>query len=299
MFVHLENTDKTHYQSSFFYATLYKFELTFYFNSACRLIHDRELQLCDGTTLLQHERYDTLLKNGLTKLELSEKDIFRIPKTFRIIAMAEPPSTSGSVQSWMTPEMLSLFLYLEVSPLQRIEEHKLMTELYGNITDNIQKVINLSHILRESSDPTTKNLAETLSTKQLLKIAHRITSYPCDDQNSLNSTYELIQNTFLAQFLPAMPRAALEKAIKKAGIAKRKKQLSEHGDISLKADTLKIGGTEMKVMPTDQESKVPNTLFYEVPQHIQLLERLLQVSTINILNVYYLTVMSTSLENYA
>lgn len=236
------------------------------------MIHDRELNLSDGL-LLRSDRYDALLQQGLTKLELAEKGIHKIHESFRIIALAEPPNTTNSSQNWLTPEMLSLFMYLEVRPLQQSEEYEIMYKLYGNIDPSIKKIIELSHLLRKSSDQT---LAGTLSTKQLLKIARRMTSFSNDDtSNPLNSPYEIVQNTFLAKFMPALPKATLENAIQQVGIQKPSSSRTKR-KITLEGDLLTIGNTQMKLEPTDEKSKVPSTLFYEMPQHVELLERLLQ-----------------------
>lgn len=234
-----------------------------------RLIHDRELQLCDGTTLLSGERYEALLQQGLTKLELAEKGILKIHDSFRIIALAEPPNPNSTAQNWLTPEMLTLFLYMEVRPLQQSEEYEIIKKLYGSIDDNIHKVIQLSHILRGSPDATLQNLSGTLSTRQLLKIARRMSSYPTD-------VHEIIQNTFLTKFMPALPRAALENAMRQVGIESETGKHREHKQISVENSMLRIGNTEMKLEVASEESKVPSTLFYEMPQHVALLERLLQ-----------------------
>ena len=234
-----------------------------------RLIHDRELQLCDGTTLLNGERYEALLQQGFTKLQLAEKGILKIHDSFRIIALAEPPNPNTTAQNWLTPEMLSLFLYMEVRPLQQSEEYEIMKKLYGNIDESIHKVIKLSHILRDSSDNTLQNLSGTLSTRQLLKIARRMSSYPTD-------VHEIIQNTFLTKFMPALPRAALENAMRQADIVPETGKNTPRRSISIENNVLRIGNTEMKLVAASEESKVPSTLFYEMPQHVALLERLLQ-----------------------
>ncbi len=57
-----------------------------------RLIHDREVQLYDGTRLLRHDRYDQLLANGSTVELLNSKGVVRIHPSFRMIALAEPPN---------------------------------------------------------------------------------------------------------------------------------------------------------------------------------------------------------------
>ncbi|XP_004527380.1 von Willebrand factor A domain-containing protein 8 [Ceratitis capitata] len=243
-----------------------------------RLIQDRELQLCDGTILLHTDRYNALIQQGYTKLELTEKNILKIHDSFRIIALAEPPNPNQPAQNWLTSEMLSLFLFLEVRPLQQSEEYEIIRKLYGEIDEDINKIINLSHNLRDSNDPTLSNLAGTLSTRQLLKIARRMSAFPSGDQqsNALNSVYDILQNTFLAKFMPALPRAALEDAIARAGIEKSNTRTETRRKINVENNVLTIGNTTMPLVATDAESKVPSTLFYEMPQHVELLERLLQ-----------------------
>ncbi|XP_017481252.1 PREDICTED: von Willebrand factor A domain-containing protein 8 [Rhagoletis zephyria] len=243
-----------------------------------RLIQDRELQLCDGTILVRPDRYNALLQQGFTKLELAEKGILKIHDSFRIIALGEPPSPGQPAQNWLTSEILSLFLFLEVRPLQQSEEYEIIRKLYGEINDDIQKIINLSHYLRESSDPTLLNLAGTLSTRQLLKIARRISAFPSGNAggSDLISAYDILQNTFLAKFMPALPRAALEDAIARSGIEKTSTRSAIRLKITTDGNVLTIGNTSMPLVATEAESKVPSTLFYEMPQHVELLERLLQ-----------------------
>lgn len=236
-----------------------------------RLVHDRELQLCDGTILLREDRYKHLLSQGFSEEDLKQKQILQIHNAFRLIALAEPPSSSSTTTNWLTPEILSLFTFMEVRSLQKSEEIQIINELYGKVNKCVHKVIDLSHILRESRDPVLEDLADTLSTRQLLKIAKKMSAYPSEDE-----LYEIVQNTFLAKFMPALPKAALEKAIEKAGIQRPSIMNMDKKHISTEGGILKIGTTEMKIESTDAESKVPDTLFYDVPQHISLLERLLQ-----------------------
>lgn len=236
-----------------------------------RLVHDRELQLCDGTILLREDRYNHLISQGFSEDDLKQKGIFQVHNAFRVIALAEPPNPSSTTVNWLTPEILSLFTFMEVRSLERSEEIQIIKELYGKVDKCVHKVIDLAHILRESRDPVLENLADTLSTRQLLKIAKKMAAYPSEDE-----LYEIVQNTFLAKFMPALPKAALEKAIESAGIHRPNIMNRTKKYISTEGGILKIGSTEMKIESTDADSKVPDTLFYDVPQHISLLERLLQ-----------------------
>lgn len=57
------------------------------------MVHDREIQLYDGSRLIRHDKYDELLKTGSTVSDLNMKGVFRIHPAFRIIALGEPPSS--------------------------------------------------------------------------------------------------------------------------------------------------------------------------------------------------------------
>lgn len=64
------------------------------------LVHEREIQLYDGTRLLRHDKYDELLKTGSTVNDLNMKGVFRIHPAFRIIALGEPP-TGDTINSFL------------------------------------------------------------------------------------------------------------------------------------------------------------------------------------------------------
>ncbi|XP_026688228.1 von Willebrand factor A domain-containing protein 8-like, partial [Diaphorina citri] len=67
-----------------------------------RLVHDRELQLYDGTRLLRHDRYDALLES---KQGQSIPGVLRIHPDFRILATAESPSVG---KNKITDKLLQL-----------------------------------------------------------------------------------------------------------------------------------------------------------------------------------------------
>jgi von Willebrand factor A domain-containing protein 8 len=49
--------------------------------------------------------------------------------------------------------------------------------------------------------------------------------------------------------------------------------------ITMDKDYLTIGKTKTSIYKTAAVTKVPDILFYDVPQHVRLMENLLQVST--------------------
>lgn len=148
---------------------------------------------------------------------------------------------------------------------------------YGDISNPLHSIINLADQLRASEDNTLKNLSSSLSTRQLLRIASRMAKYPTD------SAYETVQRTFLAKFLPNLARRALDAASQKLGIEPptRFGIFSRDPDekpvkISIQNGALTIGNTTTEIFKTNALTKVPDILFYDVPQHVRLLEWLLQ-----------------------
>lgn len=136
----------------------------------------------------------------------------------------------------------------------------------------MEKIINLAELLRKSQDPIIRNLSTTLSTRQLLRIAQRISVYSSNDSDA----YATIQQTFLAKFLPSLPRAALENAIENVSITKPKRQTMPITEIHVENNLLRIGKTSTEQYKTNAVTKIPDIVFYDVPQHVALLEQLLQ-----------------------
>lgn len=97
-------------------------------NCGFRLVHHRELQLHDGTRLISRERYKFLQEHfNLTKEQLGNAKILEIDPKFRIVAIGEPPNTQSATGNWMSPEVLSLFLFHEMRTLSKQEEMHVIT----------------------------------------------------------------------------------------------------------------------------------------------------------------------------
>ncbi|XP_018330489.1 von Willebrand factor A domain-containing protein 8 [Agrilus planipennis] len=235
-----------------------------------RLVHDRELQLYDGKRLISSEKYDKIKENyGLSDEQLHESGILKIHSGFQIIALGEPPTTQG-VTNWLTPEVISLFLFQEVRPLLKQEETEIISKAFGPICNSMKQLIELAHILRSNSDNTLKSLSGHLSTRQLLRIASRLSKFPSND------TYDIIQNTFMSKFLPPLARQALEKTLQRLQIFPLEQTSKSEISWKIEDDILTIGSTSCPIYKTDSITRIPSTLFYDIPQHLALMERILQ-----------------------
>lgn len=73
-----------------------------------------------------------------------------------------------------------------------------------------------------------------------------------------------------------MTRQALEKTLAKIGIVPAQATATESIKCEVKNGILTIGSTSCPIYKTENLSKVPNILFYDVPQHLQLMEKLIQ-----------------------
>lgn len=133
----------------------------------------------------------------------------------------------------------------------------------------LHKIVELAHILRNHPDSTLNNLAGHLSTRQLLRISSRMKHFSVD-------IYETIQETFMMQFLPNLTKHALEKTISQLGIQPMSISDSRSIKCEVKDGVLTIGNSSCPIHKTTNLSKVPSILFYDVPQHLKLMEKLLQ-----------------------
>ncbi|XP_072394328.1 von Willebrand factor A domain-containing protein 8 isoform X1 [Diabrotica undecimpunctata] len=236
-----------------------------------RLVQDRELQLYDGKRLISKNRYEVLQKKfNLTEEQLTENGVFPIHPDFRIVAIGEPPNLQSPTGNWMSPEMLSIFLFHEMRTLSKEEEIHVITTKFGPPSEPLQKIINLAHILRDNTDPALKNLSGHLSTRKILKIASRLNKYPTDD------VYNLMEETFMIKFLPSLTRQALDKTMEKIGINFIFQDENSKIKCEIKSGVLTIGVTTAPLYQASNLTKIPDTLFYDVPQHLSLMERLLQ-----------------------
>ncbi|KAF5299279.1 hypothetical protein FQA39_LY02452 [Lamprigera yunnana] len=236
-----------------------------------RLVHDRELQLHDGRRMISSDNFSNLK----TDLDISEDNlikngIIKIHKDFRIVALGEPSLGKKAGSNWLTSELLSLFLFHESRVLTKKEETHIISSKYGTISRTLQKIIDLAHILRNSADPVLRNLSDHMSTRQLLRIAKRLQKYPSDD------LYEIMETVFMIKFLPNLTKQSLEKTLARLEIIPKQEPLSNTIKCEVNNNVLTIGDTSITIYQPDVITKVPRVLFYNVLQHLQLMEKLLQ-----------------------
>uniref|UniRef100_UPI0037E9A655 von Willebrand factor A domain-containing protein 8 n=1 Tax=Semicossyphus pulcher TaxID=241346 RepID=UPI0037E9A655 len=246
-----------------------------------RLLHDRELDLYDGTRLLRWDRYQTLKEQlQFSDEQLKERSIFPIHPSFRVLALAEPPVVGASAsggsskgQQWLGPELLTMFLYHTVTPLAKAEEMGLIQGLTLNVpTEAAEQLLHLTHTLRKTNDPTAQSLASSLSTRQLLRICRRLSQYPEE------SIAHAVNKACLSRFLPSLARASLEKSLANCSIQDTLDPAEDTRDFSCKITDgmLTIGTVSAPVYTPNEKMKVPDVLFYDNPQHMMVMEDMLK-----------------------
>ncbi|XP_028992985.1 von Willebrand factor A domain-containing protein 8 isoform X2 [Betta splendens] len=242
-----------------------------------RLLHDRELDLYDGTRLLRWDKYQALKEQlQFSDQQLKEKSIVPIHPSFRVLALAEPPVVGGSSsrgQQWLGPELLTMFLYHRVALLSKSEEMDLIQGLSPNVPkEAAEQLLHLTHSLRGTNDPTAQSLASSLSTRQLLRICRRLSQYPEE------SVTHAVNKACLSRFLPSLARASLEKSLISCSI-QREPDAAEHpSDVSCAVEdgVLTIGNVSTLVYSSGVKMKVPDVLFYDNPQHLMVMKDMLK-----------------------
>uniref|UniRef100_A0AAX7V7Z6 von Willebrand factor A domain-containing protein 8 n=1 Tax=Astatotilapia calliptera TaxID=8154 RepID=A0AAX7V7Z6_ASTCA len=250
-----------------------------------RLLHDREIDLYDGTRLLRWDRYQTLKEQlHLSDQELQERSVFPIHPSFRVLALAEPPvvGSAGSnsrAQQWLGPEVLTMFLYHNVMPLAKEEEMGLIQGLAPNVPmEGAEQLLHLAHSLRKTNDPTAQSLASSLSTRQLLRICRRLSQHPeesithavnkaCLSRYTLSLSFSLSHTPTHTQAVQGRPHISL---------CDGWVRFQQYGYTEINDGVLTIGSVSAPIYNADQKMKVPDVLFYDNPQHMMVMEDMLK-----------------------
>lgn len=141
----------------------------------------------------------------------------------------------------------------------------------------MDKLLDLTEKLRSSKDPTVSSIASSLSTRQLLRIARRLANYPAEDLE------HSIHKACLARFLPRLAASSLEKILNDSGLHNQtdsNEQLPEVDASDFVCEItdgeLHIGQTKAPVYNPENKTKVPDVLFYENHQHLNVMEDMLK-----------------------
>uniref|UniRef100_A0A4W4EPU4 von Willebrand factor A domain-containing protein 8 n=1 Tax=Electrophorus electricus TaxID=8005 RepID=A0A4W4EPU4_ELEEL len=240
-----------------------------------RLLHERELTLYDGSRLLRWDRYRAVKEElHLTDQQLQDRCVFPVHPAFRIVALAEPPVVGSSSQQWLGPEVLTMFLFHTVGTLARDEEAAIIHGTTPHVPgEAMEQLLQLTHNLRQTKDPTAQSLASSLSTRQLLRICRRLSQYPEE------SVAHAVNKACLSRFLPSLARSSLQKNLSDCLIEERTDPAAEQKEdhtCVVRDGILTLGRISAPVYSPEEKTKVPDVLFYDNAQHMMVMEDMLK-----------------------
>uniref|UniRef100_A0A914H1R8 VWFA domain-containing protein n=1 Tax=Globodera rostochiensis TaxID=31243 RepID=A0A914H1R8_GLORO len=212
------------------------------------LVHHRFLALPDGARLVGSTNF-TLLKrrSGLTEQMLNERKVFRIPESFRIIALGD----SESAPKWLNAQLLSQFIFCSLPDLSIDDRLRIIQQRVQNVSvAHAKRLLRLTERLSHSHDAAIRTIASSLSLRRLLHILRRHSAYPDE------GIFEAIHRAALTRFVP--PHDELDKM--------REKMKPSSKEMS----SIEENGGKVGVRSVD-EAMVPSTLFFDNPQHIHVM----------------------------
>jgi von Willebrand factor A domain-containing protein 8 len=144
--------------------------------SLVRLVREREVALPDGSVLLRHDVYDSLMSTSSSSSSPSSLNqnedapkLRRVHPSFRIICVGRPtvPSaTAGRRNAWMSAEILHLFDWVTMRALMFQEECLVVGSVTPGIDMGVLKVLlGFADAVRRDADETVRSLASALSTR--------------------------------------------------------------------------------------------------------------------------------------
>ncbi|KAH9247158.1 hypothetical protein BASA81_015242 [Batrachochytrium salamandrivorans] len=246
-------------------------------SSIQRLAIDREISLPDGRTLIGLTRFRSLMKkHGYTFKDLVERQILPIHPSFRIIAVARPTISVSERGSWMSPELVSMFLFVPMRSLTQHEESHVIQSLYPHVpNETIHQLCVLATKLRSEQDDILKMMSASCSTRHLLRIARHLTRFPKD------SIYEIILQENLFRFLPSIAKEALEKFLGDNGIQSTR-DVHETVNCTVIPATFEsparlcIGDVEHPVFQYGDPLLIPDVVFFDNPKQTLIMQDMLK-----------------------
>ena len=136
------------------------------------LLQDGEIVLFDGTKFLKHSKHEALMqKLDKDASQLERLGVLKIPESFRVVAISEPPNWKSFNADWLTSEVLTMFNFHVLDQLALKDQISLFTLLYPSMeTQKIQKLCQFSDFLSHSKDDTIRSLSGSLSCKQIRRV---------------------------------------------------------------------------------------------------------------------------------
>ncbi|KAL3080777.1 hypothetical protein niasHS_014882 [Heterodera schachtii] len=239
--------------------------------SIASLVHHRFLALPNGTRLVGNSHFELLKhRSGLSEQMLNDRNVFRIPDSFRIVALGD----SDSAPKWLNAQLLSQFLFCSLPSLSIDDRLRIIQQRVPKASvGHAKRLLRLIDRLSNSHDASIRTIASSLSLRRLIHILRRHSAHPEE------GIFDAVQRAALTRFVPPIVRRAFDATLAEIGIVPdgkkkhaefekeelekmRKRAEVPEGMSSVKESEAKIGGR-----PAD-EAMIPSTLFFDNPQHL-------------------------------
>ena len=147
------------------------------------LVHDSLLTLPNGKQLMHHTRYDAIkAEHALSDEDLAGSGVLRIHPSFRLVALATPPSLK---LNWLLPETASLFTFHELAPPSPAEREGLLAALFPatpravvRALSHLSAQLDLANSDASPSAASASSSGVTLSVRHLIQPPHPTTVSP-------------------------------------------------------------------------------------------------------------------------
>lgn len=196
-----------------------------------------------------------------------------IPATFRILAVALPPSTDASTAhgDWLVEETMSLFSFHYLAEMGDEARVQILHQMFPAISPKgLRRVLSFAAELAASQD---KSAASSLrfSLRQLIRLCRRFALYPADLPDTM-------RRTLLAPFLPPVLRDAVDHLARKAaGSAGEQIQPPQQYSIEQRDGHLCIGDVQYPICTDVQHPElIPSVVFFDIPNQIEILRDMLK-----------------------
>ena len=226
------------------------------------LVTHRLASLPDGSRLIPADQY-----SGLVSREQLTEGVYPVHPQFRIIGISEPPApTQATPNKWLGSEGLSMFRIMSLPELTPATELSIVQTLYPALRGDprLSQLIRLASSLRGSrNDATSQSLAQSLSTRQLLRLANRL------NNDATASLVGLVKKACLYRFLTPLARNTLEEQLTRHNITE------ESADTPGTAVSWSSAARDRDSQSAEELALVPDVLFYSNEQQEGVLAAML------------------------
>ena len=199
-------------------------------------------------------------------IDLPNGDRMYVHEKFRCIAIAHLPEQ----KSWITPEIKSMFHWIEATPLPNDELSDVLKTLYPLLNDSdLSMILHLKDLL---DGAVFGGAVDSMSGKESLVLTLRKMKHICRRvQQGLNGDLsKIIHNTLMTDFMPDAEKNVVEKCLGRCGISKKQ------GDKSAFEVTLDKELLSRCRRHALNPLLVPNPKFEENPGQAQVMNDILE-----------------------